>query len=91
VPQVMLYGFLGFRPTVDGFAVNPSLPGDWPELTITRIHLHENVIDIKACTKMLTVTVTGKSKDPMVVVVPEDWDLVSFPTGVAVVKETGEI
>lgn len=91
VPQVMLYGFLGFRPTVDGFAVNPSLPGDWPELTITRIHLHENVIDIKACTKMLTVTVTGKSKDPMVVGVPEDWDLVSFPTGVAVVKQTGEI
>lgn len=48
VSQVMLYGFLGFRPTVDGFAVAPRLPGGWPELTVTRVHLHEHVLDITA-------------------------------------------
>jgi hypothetical protein len=48
VPQVMLYGFLGFRPTIDGFAIDPRLPADWPELTITRVHLHDYVLDVTA-------------------------------------------
>ncbi|RIK80583.1 MAG: hypothetical protein DCC67_09215 [Planctomycetota bacterium] len=48
VPQVMLYGFLGFRPAADGFAINPRLPKDWPELTVSRIHLHEYVLDVTA-------------------------------------------
>lgn len=46
--QTMLYGFLGFRPTVDGFEVKPQLPRDWVELTITRIHLHDSVLDLTA-------------------------------------------
>lgn len=48
VPQVMLYGFLGFEPTPEGFRIHPHLPRDWPELTITRVHLHEMVLDITA-------------------------------------------
>lgn len=48
VPQVMLYGFLGFRPTADGFEVHPRLPAAWPGLTITGIHLHDRVIDVTA-------------------------------------------
>jgi hypothetical protein len=48
VPQVMLYGFLGFRPTPEGFEVNPRLPEDWPSLTILGIHLHDRVIDVTA-------------------------------------------
>ncbi|MFA6109310.1 MAG: hypothetical protein WDA75_11135 [Candidatus Latescibacterota bacterium] len=48
VPQVMLYGFLGFEPTPEGFRLRPRLPRDWPALTITRIHLHEVVIDLTA-------------------------------------------
>ena len=34
VPQVMLYGFLGFRPTADGCEIAPRLPADWPSLCI---------------------------------------------------------
>jgi hypothetical protein len=48
VPQVMLYGFLGFEPTPAGFKINPRLPKDWPEATITRVHLHELVMDLTA-------------------------------------------
>jgi cellobiose phosphorylase len=44
----MLYGYLGFRPTIDGFAVAPRLPRDWPELSVTRIHLHDHVLDVTA-------------------------------------------
>jgi len=46
VPQVMLYGFMGFRPTPQGCEVSPHLPSDWPSLTITHIHLHDHVLDI---------------------------------------------
>lgn len=48
VPQVMLYGFLGFKPTVDGFEVRPRLPAAWPELTVTRIYVHGEIIDVTA-------------------------------------------
>jgi hypothetical protein len=50
VPQVMLYGFLGFHPDRDGrgFTVEPKLPGDWPKLTITRIRVGDAVVDVTA-------------------------------------------
>src|SRR5207248_10224942 len=38
VQQVMVYGFLGLRPTPEALSIEPKLPKDWPELTITRIH-----------------------------------------------------
>ena len=46
VPQVMLYGFLGFKPTADGFRLNPRLPKDWPEASVTRVHLHDVVFTV---------------------------------------------
>jgi hypothetical protein len=46
--NVMLYGLLGFHPTVDGFSISPQLPKDWPELTITRVHLRDQVLAITA-------------------------------------------
>jgi hypothetical protein len=48
VPQVMLYGFLGFTPTAEGYTCHPRLPKDWPSLTVTGIHIHDQVLDITA-------------------------------------------
>lgn len=48
VPQVMLYGFLGFKPTASGFAIRPALPKDWPSLEINRIHWQEHVLTVSA-------------------------------------------
>jgi hypothetical protein len=56
VPQAMLYGFLGFRPTVDGCAIAPRLPAGWPSLAITRIHLADRVLDVRAMGKEIEVT-----------------------------------
>ena len=52
----MLYGFLGLRPTVDGCTIDPRLPSDWPELTITRIHVHDHVLDIRVTSDTVEVT-----------------------------------
>lgn len=48
VPQVMLYGFLGFRPNGKGFSLAPNLPTDWPSLEATGIHVQTNVLDVTA-------------------------------------------
>jgi hypothetical protein len=82
VPQVMLYGFLGFRPTVDGFAIDPRLPAEWPELTITRIHLHDHVLDITA-KRGGDVLVKGSG--------PEDRPLVVEPRQGLAVESEGEL
>lgn len=55
VPQVMLYGFLGLQPTADGLTLDPRLPADWKELTITRVHLHDHVLDIRATADAIEV------------------------------------
>jgi len=60
----MLYGFLGFQPTPDGFRINPKLPKDWPSLRVTRIHLHDVVIDVEASEKQIVVTtVSGEGTE----------------------------
>ncbi len=46
VPQVMLYGFLGFTATREGYRLHPRLPKDWPSLTIKGIRFHDQVLDI---------------------------------------------
>jgi len=48
VPQVMLYGFLGFQPTVDGCRISPRLPSAWPELSVAGILIHDQQIDVTA-------------------------------------------
>lgn len=73
VPQVMLYGFMGFRPTADGCEVAPRLPGDWPSLTITRIHLHDHVLDITARDRTLHVLDHGPGDRPLRIKAPSDW------------------
>lgn len=81
VPQVMLYGFMGFEPRPDGFSIRPRLPSAWPELTITHIGLHGHVLDLRAA-RDGTVTVSGTG--------PEGATLwVEAPAGVSIVASPG--
>jgi len=76
VPQVMLYGFLGFTPGVDGFRINPRLPKDWPSLTITRIHFHEQVLTLKVTQeKKIIISGTESSDEMLVIEAPEGFDV----------------
>jgi hypothetical protein len=56
VPQVMIYGFLGLRPTADGLELSPRLPAEWPDLAITRIHFQEHVLDIRVAEGTIEIT-----------------------------------
>jgi len=76
VPQVMLYGFLGFQATADGFDLHPALPTGWPSLTIHAIQIHDHVLNItaestgtvrltvkQAGTRPLSARINGKEVD----------------------------
>jgi hypothetical protein len=78
LPQVMLYGFLGFRPTIDGFAIAPRLPRDWAELTISRIHLHDHVLDVTGTRDGgLKIAGTGPANDVIMIHAPPETRLLS--------------
>jgi hypothetical protein len=44
----MLYGFLGFQPTVEGCEIAPRLPSAWPEMSVAGILIHDQRIDVTA-------------------------------------------
>jgi len=75
VPQVMLYGFLGLRPTADGLALTPRLPRAWPELKITRVHLHDQVLNITARGQTVEFESSQGSFEPLVVELPKGWTM----------------
>jgi hypothetical protein len=71
VPQVMLYGFLGFAPRADGFKIEPRLPADWPELTIDRIRFHDVIVRIRATRHMIEIHKEGLRREPMFIELPK--------------------
>jgi len=70
VPQVMLDGFLGFKPQWDGFEVNPRLPQDWPTLTVTRIALHDGLLNVTASHESFTVEPLTTWAEPVMIDLP---------------------
>ena len=70
-PQVMLFGFLGFKPTMDGFVLRPNLPEDWPNLAIDRIRWQDQGIRINATKSTIDLSFTG----------PPRWVTIDLPDG----------
>ncbi len=80
VPQVMIYGFLGLHPTAGGCRIEPHLPNDWPSLGVTRIHLHDHVLDIRASKNRIEVTDRTPSAAPLKFDVPSSFRIVVSTT-----------
>ncbi len=72
VPQIMLNGFLGFRPRADGFDLDPRLPKDWPEFTVTRIHFHRNILEITIRGSSVLIKASGPAEENPTVRLPEE-------------------
>ncbi len=94
VPQIMIEGFLGFAPTVDGFSVDPKLPEDWPELTVTRIRLRDVVYDLHVSLDSIDVAVVDSDADStdVVVTLPAGaWmhEDIEVETSITISPETG--
>jgi hypothetical protein len=70
VPQTLLYGFLGFRPTLDGFSLDPKLPRDWPSLAIDRIGWRDAVLAVEASRDRIQIRFDRKPARPFTVTPP---------------------
>jgi len=81
VPQVMLYGFLGFKPTTDGCTISPRLPRSWPSLCITRIHLHDHILDVTARDQTVEVIHHDSEPGTLRVEVPPGWTVLQDGKG----------
>jgi hypothetical protein len=76
VPQIVIDGFLGLEPTADGMRINPQLPKDWPELTVTRIRLHGLVLRITAKPGEIVVVKQTPSPEPLKIELPRgNWKM----------------
>jgi len=71
VPQVMLYGFLGFKPTADGVILNPRLPKRWAELSVSRIHYHDHIFDLKVTPDEVVIHFRQRAATDPVIRLPE--------------------
>lgn len=70
VPQVMLYGFLGFQPSADGFALQPRLPTSWSSLRIDRIRWREVTMSITATRDSIRIAKEGDTDEPITLRLP---------------------
>jgi len=70
VPQIMIFGFLGFRPRADGFELDPKLPKEWPELRVTRIHFQRLTLDITAAQSKIFIRAEGEEEDEINIYLP---------------------
>jgi hypothetical protein len=71
VPQIMLRGFLGFAPTVDGCVIDPKLPKDFPSLTIDRIRVKGLVLAVTASADAIVVRkISGESSGLFTIAAP---------------------
>lgn len=71
VPQVMLYGFLGFAPRADGFVLNPQLPKDWPAFALDKIRFQELVFQIRVAPRLIELRKQGGPAGPMFLRLPD--------------------
>ncbi len=86
LPQVMIYGFLGYKSNLNGFEINPNLPTNWPSLSIDRIFAHNSLISIFATTNEIKIS-TEIMKDNLFVFPPHDrWEVKYFDSSSAIIS-----
>jgi len=75
-PQVMLFGFMGFEPKMNGFDLNPQLPKDWSSLAIDRIRWQDQNLSIRVAQDTVELTFIGPERSVTINVPAGRWNLV---------------
>lgn len=76
VPQVLVYGFMGFEPRMDGFVIQPRLPSDWPSLRITSFWVHGLSGEIAAGKNWIELKIeSGLPRQEKIFLAPGTWRL----------------
>lgn len=70
VPFALIEGFLGFRPTGDGFVLQPKLPRALPSLTVDSIHWHDQTLQVKVSETALEILKSAPVEEPCFIRLP---------------------
>ncbi|MBN2448962.1 MAG: hypothetical protein JXR77_01150 [Lentisphaeria bacterium] len=82
VPQVMLYGFAGFRALPEGFALAPRLPASWPSLEITGVRFRDALLDLRLAPGAAEIRTRSGGPLRTELTLPSGWEVVpGGPTG----------
>jgi len=73
VPQIMLYGFLGFRAEPGGFRLAPQLPSSWPSLRVLPVHFRDSVLEIAATKEDAAISHRGGEELQCRLTLPTGW------------------
>jgi hypothetical protein len=83
VPQVMLYGFMGFQAEADAIRFAPRLPKDWPELRISRVRYQDLVLNLRVAPREIEIEkVSGTNIYPTRIALPPGkWKVQAWKDG----------
>ncbi|MGQ9524460.1 MAG: hypothetical protein ACUVTZ_06400 [Armatimonadota bacterium] len=71
LPSIVVYGFMGLKPTPDALVVAPKLPKECPEMGVSGLLYHGVVLDVKASREDVLLEVKSQPVDAIVVVLGE--------------------
>jgi len=78
MPQIMLYGFLGFSALPDGIEISPNLPSSWPSLKLQNINFQGINMDVTATQDEAILSCSSSIKKNLCVSLPgSSWKIVS--------------
>jgi len=80
-PQVMLFGFMGFEPKMDGFVLRPNLPECWPDLTIDQIRWQDQNIRIHVTKDTIDIVFNGPERTVKIDLPAGQWKLIPSARG----------
>lgn len=75
-PSVLLAGFAGFKPNVNGFAFDPALPKQWPSLRIAKVAFRDSTLSFSIFPDRAEIHVDGDTPGDFSVQ-SKDWELVA--------------
>lgn len=81
MPQIMLYGFMGFEARMDGFALSPQLPESWPSLQLTDVSFQGDVYDLFADRDRVVVTMKSGSSRTLAIYLKKGREEVEMQPG----------
>lgn len=73
LPNIVLYGFLGVTPELDGLHISPALPQAAPDMAARNVRYRDMLLDLRAGNGFIEIEVKGTPAEPPALVFAGPW------------------
>lgn len=73
LPAIVVYGFLGLRPSPSALEIDPSLPEACPEIAVRDLKYQGTPLDLACAPDRIAITLHSQPARPIPVRVPDGW------------------